>query len=58
MATEMETQSGRCATHGVVEGFRMVPKMTFPPLFTMYRRSRARRQPFRCPECNQPVTPE
>ena len=30
MATEVERQTGRCTTHGEVEGTRDVPKMAFP----------------------------
>ncbi len=55
MATEVETQTGRCATHGEVEGTRDVPKMTFPWLVNAVRRSMARRQPFVCPVCDEPL---
>jgi hypothetical protein len=55
MASEIETQTGRCATHGTVEGTRDVPKMSFPWIVNAVRRSLARRHPFRCPTCGDPL---
>ena len=51
MATELETKTGRCATHGAVEGTREIPKITFPWIVNAVRRSMAQRHPFRCPTC-------
>jgi hypothetical protein len=30
MAAEVQTQTGRCATHGTVQATREIPKMGFP----------------------------
>jgi hypothetical protein len=56
MATETETRRGRCATHGVVEATREVPRMGFPFVFFAARRFLARRKPFHCPTCGAEVT--
>lgn len=56
MATEVETQTGRCATHGTVEATREIPKMGFPFIVYAVRRARAKRRPFLCPDCGEPVT--
>jgi hypothetical protein len=55
MATEVQTRAGRCATHGMVEATREIPKAGFP--FAVYAiwRAVARRRPFRCPECGAAV---
>ena len=56
MKTSIETQEGRCATHGKVEGTREIPRMSFPFIYYAYVRSRARkREPFLCPVCDEPV---
>jgi hypothetical protein len=55
MATEVETHTGRCAIHGTVEGTRDMPKMTFPWIVNSIRRSMARRRPFLCPACGEPL---
>jgi hypothetical protein len=55
MATEVETQMGRCTTHGTVEGTRKVPEVTFPWIVNSVRRSFARRRPFLCPTCGEPL---
>jgi hypothetical protein len=55
MATEVETKQGLCATHGSVEGTRELPKLTFPWIVNTVRRSMARRKPFLCPECGEPL---
>ena len=55
MATEVETKTGKCATHGEVEGTRELPKMTFPWIVNSIRRSMARRHPFQCPTCGEPI---
>ena len=56
MAREVETQTGNCATHGTVEATREIPRMGFPFIYFAIVRAVAKRQPFRCPECGQPVT--
>ena len=55
MTTEVQTQTGRCATHGTVEAIREVPKMGFPYVVYALRRALAQRRPFRCPECGAAV---
>jgi hypothetical protein len=55
MATETETQTGRCATHGPVQATREIPKMGFPFVVYAVLRSRAKRKPFLCPECGEAV---
>jgi hypothetical protein len=55
MAKEIQTHSGRCATHGPVEGTREVPKMGFPFLVYAVWRTVAQRRPFLCPECGAAV---
>jgi hypothetical protein len=55
MAKETETITGTCATHGTVEATRDLPRITFPPIYTAIKRSLAKRHPFRCPECGEPV---
>jgi len=56
MATEVETQTGRCATHGTVEAAREIPEMGWPFFYYAIRRARARKRPFLCPDCAEPVT--
>jgi len=56
MAKETETQTGRCETHGTVEATREIPKMGFPYVYYAAVRAMARRRPFLCPTCQQPVT--
>ena len=56
MATETQTTTGDCPTHGTVEATRDIPRVTFPPIVTAVLRSRAkRRRPFRCPTCGATV---
>ena len=55
MATEVQTQAGRCSTHGTVEATREVPKMGFPFVVYAVWRAVAQRRPFRCPECGTAV---
>jgi hypothetical protein len=44
MATEIQTQTGQCATHGTVQATRDIPKMGFPFILYAYLRSRAKAQ--------------
>jgi hypothetical protein len=55
MATEVQTQPGRCLTHGTVEATREVPQMGFPYVVYILRRALAQRRPFLCPECGASV---
>ncbi len=54
-AVETESRSGRCATQGTVEATRQLPKLGFPYLYFAIARSLAKRRPFRCPTCSEPV---
>jgi hypothetical protein len=56
MDEELETRTGRCESHGTVTGARKIPRMGFPFIWFAAARALARRRPFRCPECDQPVT--
>jgi hypothetical protein len=58
MATHVQTQTGRCMTHGTVEATRQVPQPQFPFLVYAVRRLLAARRPFRCPTCGAPVASE
>jgi hypothetical protein len=55
MATEVQTHTGRCPTHGPVQATRETPKMGFPYVIYTIRRAAAQRRPFRCPECGAAV---
>ena len=55
MATEVQTQAGRCSTHGTVQATREVPKMGFPFVIYAIWRAVAQRRPFVCPECGEAV---
>jgi hypothetical protein len=55
MATQVQTQTGRCSTHGTVEATREIPETGFPYVVYAIRRAAARRRPFLCPECGAAV---
>jgi hypothetical protein len=55
MATETQTRTGDCPTHGEVEGTRELPRVTFPPIINAVRRAMAKRRPYRCPTCGAAV---
>jgi hypothetical protein len=55
MATEVQTQTGRCATHGTVQATREIPGWGFPFIVYAVQRYRAKRRPFLCPECGEAV---
>jgi len=55
MASEVQTQRGRCATHGDVEATREMPRMGFPFIVFAIRRAMAKKRPYLCPECGNPV---
>jgi hypothetical protein len=46
-----QTRPGRCETHGLVEGTRKMPRLSFPFIVTGARRLAAMTRPFRCPRC-------
>jgi hypothetical protein len=41
----------------MVDGTRPMPAHGFPYLYHWMRRVLAGRKPYRCPTCNEPVTP-
>jgi hypothetical protein len=55
MPTEVQTQTGRCSTHGTVQATREVPEMGFPYVLYATWRALAQRRPFLCPECGTAV---
>ena len=55
MAKEVQTQAGRCSTHGPVEATREVPEMAFPFVVYAVLRAVVQRRPFLCPECGAAV---
>lgn len=57
MAKEIQTQAGRCSTHGTVEATREFPEMGFPFVVYAILRAAARRRPYLCPECGAAVQP-
>lgn len=56
MATKTETRSGTCPDHGSVDATRELPGPTFPFIVYGVRLFLAKRKPFRCPSCSQPVS--
>jgi hypothetical protein len=56
MASEIETREGHCQAHGDVKATREIPKLGFPFIYFAIVRAMAKRRPFRCPECGEPVT--
>jgi hypothetical protein len=58
MATEVQTHTGRCATHGTVQATRQIPKMGFPFIVFVVWRAIAKRRPFRCPDCGAAIQPD
>jgi hypothetical protein len=55
MGREIETEKGKCDSHGAVNATREIPTISFPWIVNAVRRSLARRRPFVCPECGEPV---
>lgn len=55
MKTEVERRTGRCPTHGRVEGTREIPRIQFPFIVAWVMRSNAKRKPFHCPTCDTPL---
>jgi hypothetical protein len=56
VASETQTHTGTCPTHGSVEATREMPRAGFPFLVNALRRQIAARRPYRCPSCGAPVT--
>jgi hypothetical protein len=56
MATETQTQTATCPTHGSVEATREMPRPGFPFVVYAIRRMVASRRPYRCPTCGEPVS--
>lgn len=50
-ATEKRTITGRCPEHGIVEGTKDVPKVSFPFIVYGVRRALAAMAPATCPRC-------
>ena len=55
MTKEVQTQAGRCSTHGTVQATREIPEMGFPFVVYAIRRALAQRRPYLCPECGTAV---
>lgn len=49
----VQTRPSRCATHGLVEGTRTMPRLRFPFIVTGVMRLIAAARPFRCPRCGE-----
>jgi len=57
MASEVQTRTGTCATHGTVQGTREIPKLEFPfVVFAIMRGVAMWRRPFTCPQCGGVIT--
>jgi len=56
MATETQTRTATCPTHGTVEATRTMPRPGFPFFVYAIRRLLAGRRPYRCPTCGGPAT--
>jgi hypothetical protein len=49
--TELKTVSGRCPNHGIVQGTKSIPKVSFPFIVYGVRRAMAAMQSAVCPQC-------
>lgn len=49
--TEQKIVSGRCPNHGLVQGIKTVPKVSFPFIVYGVRRAMAAMEPATCPKC-------
>jgi hypothetical protein len=56
MATETQTRTANCPTHGTVEASREMPRLGFPFVVYAVRRLIAARRPYRCPACGAVTT--
>ena len=55
MATEVQTQTGQCSTHGTVQATREIPGMGFPFVVYAIWRAIAKRRPYLCPQCGAAI---
>ena len=55
MPKEVQTQAGRCTTHGTVQATREIPHIGFPYIVHAIRRAAAQRRPYLCPQCGTAV---
>jgi hypothetical protein len=56
MTSEVETRTGRCATHGAVRATRKMPALRYPIILDVAVRAVARHRRYDCPTCGAPVT--
>lgn len=56
MATKTEIRYGTCPTHGQVSATRDMPGPSFPFVVYAWRRYRAAKEPFLCPNCGAEVS--
>lgn len=49
--TDQKTVTGRCPNHGIVQGTKEIPKVSFPFVVYGYRRAKAAIAPVYCPQC-------
>jgi hypothetical protein len=49
--TEQRVVRGRCPNHGIVEGVKEIPTVSFPFIVYGVRRAAAAVAPARCPQC-------
>ena len=56
MASEVQTKTAQCPTHGTVEATREVARPSFPFVVYAVRRWLATRRPYTCPTCGEAVT--
>ena len=55
MASDVQTRTANCPTHGTVQATRDMPKPGFPYFVYAVRRLVASRRPYRCPTCGTAV---
>jgi hypothetical protein len=48
----IQTRSGRCPSHGVVDATRTLPRLKFPILVSGVQRLIALTGPYHCPRCH------
>jgi len=48
----IQTRSGRCPSHGVVDATRILPRLKFPIVVSGVQRLLALAGPYKCPRCN------
>jgi hypothetical protein len=55
MASETQTRTGTCPTHGTVQATREMPKPGFPIFVYAVRRLLANKRAYTCPTCGAAV---